>query len=102
MQRFRGGADAARAFLINLRKSDVRNQVVDERTPSGVCSATLRSSQLARRPLAVQKRNWSLVCPCIRGWSKWDTRRRCSNKQTILGPELLRSPAEGYSCRPCS
>ena len=32
MQRFRGGADAARAFLITLRNSDVRNQCVDERT----------------------------------------------------------------------
>ena len=32
MQRFRGGAVAAREFLITLRKSDVRNQCVDERT----------------------------------------------------------------------
>lgn len=32
MQRFRGGADAARKFLITLRKSDIRNQAVHERT----------------------------------------------------------------------
>jgi hypothetical protein len=32
MQRFRGGADAARKFLNTLRKSDIRNQSVDERT----------------------------------------------------------------------
>jgi hypothetical protein len=32
MQRFQGGAVAAREFLITLRKSDVRNQCVDERT----------------------------------------------------------------------
>jgi hypothetical protein len=76
MQRFRGGAVAARESFSLPCASRTYGTNVLTNAPSSVCSATLRSSQLARRPPAVHKRNWSLVCPCIRGWSKWDTRRR--------------------------